>query len=56
MKSNEATWWNVYAVVGNKPLTRMNVRRMSRETANAKANKLVADGAARAYAVKDGGR
>lgn len=55
MKANNG-YWNVYAVVDGQPIRKVNARRMSRGAANAKADKLVADGSPRAYAVKDGGK
>lgn len=56
MKTNGTGMYNVYAVVDGRPIAKVNARRMSRATAVAKADKLVAEGSPRAYAVRDGGR
>jgi len=55
MKSKNE-YYNVYAVVNGKPLAKINARRMSQALATAKADKLMADGAPRAYAIRDGGK
>lgn len=55
MKSKNE-YYNVYAVVKGMPIEKVNARRMSRESAEAKAAKLMADGSPRAYAIPDGGR
>ena len=49
-------YYNVYAVINSQPISKVNARRMSRENAEAKAAKLIADGSPRAYAVIDGGK
>ena len=55
MKENNE-YYNVYAVVGGKPIAKVNTRRMRRAVAESKVDKLIAEGAARAYAIKDGGK
>ncbi len=52
----DAVMYNVYAVVNGAPIAKVNARRMSRESATTKADKLVADGSPRAYAIPDGGK
>lgn len=51
--TNSKRLYNVYAVVNGQPITKINQRRMNKALAEAKAERLLAEGAARAYAVKD---
>jgi hypothetical protein len=55
MKENNE-YYNVYAVINGKPLAKVNARRMRLAVAESKVDKLIAEGASRAYAIKDGGR
>ncbi len=55
MKS-ETKYYNVYAVVNGEPIKKVNARRMSRESAWSKLDKLAASGVTRAYAILDGGK
>lgn len=53
---NDKVMYNVYAVIDSKPIVKVNARRMSQEAAQTKADKLIAEGSPRAYAIRDGGK
>ena len=46
------TLYNVYAVIDNQPIARVNKRRMSRDRALTTVSVLKAKGAVRAYDIK----
>lgn len=50
---NKSPLYNVWAVVNSQPFAKINKRRMSREAAQAKVDRLLADGSPRAYAIVD---